>query len=312
MAGIIAAARNNGGIVGTAWNTRVLPIKISADEPNKFESNTIAAFQFAVNRGARVINFSYTSNEPTDALARVLRNSPADFLFVVPAGNEGVGSSGNATYPASYSIDRMIVVMSDDTDGGQSRQRGSGTRIDIAAPAEAIYPIPCDPPKNTKCYQSGASSSNSTAFVSGAAALLWSIYPEWKAEHIRWRLLENGLREEELGGSLGPPRRLNLERMMFPVRFNAATDLRQIHAAKLQSIELKKKPLPKQLDISTSFPEGMCETVELALLRTNRPSREFLTPKKAKKGDTVQFLATCHRARETHYTARSVSYEIID
>jgi subtilisin family serine protease len=216
MAGIIAAARYNGGMIGTAWNTQLLPIRISSNDETTTEMAAMDAVRYAVERGARVINFSYASNEPTESLRRLLLELPGNFLFVVAAGNDGM-QSGGRIYPASYAIPRMVVVTSHDLRGHPDGAIGAGARIDIAAPGDAVYPIPCKPSASGKCYEiDGASTSNAAAYVSGAAALLRSAHPYWSAASIKRRILETADHEPKLARVMKEPRRLNLARMMEP------------------------------------------------------------------------------------------------
>jgi subtilisin family serine protease len=216
MAGIVAAARYNGGMIGTAWNTQLLPIRISSNAETTSEMAAVDAVRYAVSRGARVINFSYASNEPTESLRELLLGLPGNFLFVVAAGNDGMQSSGRI-YPASYSIPRMVVVTSHDVRGNPDGAIGADAQIDIAAPGDAVYPIPCKPSASGKCYEiDGASTSNAAAYVSGAAALLWSAHPYWSAASIKRRILETADPEPKLARVMQQPRRLNLARMMEP------------------------------------------------------------------------------------------------
>ena len=148
--------------------------------------------------------------------------------------------------------------------------------------------------------------------MSGAAALLWSVYGDWSFADIKWRIEESAVDEPNLAPCMAPPRRLNLESMMYPVKFKSADSQRRIKSATLRSMDLTKKHLPDEVDVSYTFPAGLCSSVNVDLVRAHVPAPELLNAGSVKKGDSVQFLATCHRTHGVQYTARSVAYDIID
>jgi len=313
MAGIIAATRHNGWMIGTAWNTRILPIRISAEGQFTFDVAAAAAVRCAKRRGAKVMNFSLGGDVPTPLLVDALMTATGNWLFVVSAGNSGESLQSRPDYPAYYNINRMMVVMSHDINGRRELSSAWGTNVDLAAPGYAMYPKPCRTSAIEKCFGFARdSTSNATAFVSGAAALLWSVYDEWSYTDIKWRILETADEEPNLRPYMNVPRRLNLGRMMYPVAFQSADNNQRIRAVTLQSIDLSTKPLPAELDLSKAFPKGMCDSMNVELVRSNTAPPESLKSAEVKKGDAVQFLATCLRVRGKPYTARSVTYEVID
>jgi hypothetical protein len=207
----------------------------------------------------------------------------------------------------------MIVVMSHDGDGRREGISSWSPNVDIAAPGYAMFPVLCNTTEIKNCYRfEGNSTSNAAAYVSGAAALLWSVYGDWSFADIKWRITENAIEEPQLDQCMPKPRRLNLERMMFPVKFKIADSHRRIKSATLQSFDLRKKPLSAEVDLDSTFPPRLCKSVNVDLVRARTSPQESLNPANVKKGDTVQIFATCHRTHGLHYTARSVAYEIVD
>jgi hypothetical protein len=313
MAGTIAAARFNGGIVGMAWNTLVLPIKATNEFGQSNDGDASKAIEYALSHGARVLNLSFNSDAPTTAIKRVLDSSNRPFLLMVPAGNNprDLDAPGQHSYPASLKDkQRILAVMShDDQDRRESTSGWGKETVDIAAPGAMYSSKICT---GTACYSlSKLSTSNATSYVSGAAALLWSRYPDWHPADIRWRILENAKRAEKLVDFLDPPRRLDLERMMFPVRFIVADADRRIHRSALQAVDLTQQALPAKFDLSTTFPPGMCKSTTVDLIRANQSVQQSLSPSQAAIGDAIQFIATCHRTAGANYTALSVIYQVI-
>jgi hypothetical protein len=314
MAGIIAAARGNGGIVGTAYNTKVMPLNVTNEFGFTNDALVSEAIEHALSHGARVLNLSFVSDARTTSIERVINEATQDFLMIVPAGNvsRNIDLEGKESFPASLkNKQKILVVMShDSTDSRESVSAWGNETVDIAAPGAVDSAVICI---GSVCYgYSENSTSNAAAYVSGAAALLWSMYPDWKGQDIRWRILATRLRADTLAPFMGPPQKLNLERMMFPVSFLGADEQRRIRKMKLRAIDLASASSSSQFDLSTTFPDGMCASTEVALIRANGSAQELLVPEMVNEGDSVQFLATGHRSTGSRYTARSVVYEIID
>jgi hypothetical protein len=313
MAGTIAAARGNGGIVGTAYNTRVMPLNVTDEFGFTNDALVSQAIEHALAHGARVLNLSFASDARTPSIERVINEATQDFLLVVPAGNvsRNLDLEGKESYPASLkNKQKVLVVMSHDaTDHRESVSAWGKETVDIAAPGAVDSTLICT--GSVRYGSSENSTSNAASYVSGAAALLWSIYPDWKAKDIRWRILANRLRADNLAPFMDPPQKLNLERMMFPVRFLGADDQRKISKTKLRAFELAKGSASALFDLSSTFPEGMCVSTEMTLIRAHDAAQERVATEALEEGDAVQFLATGHRATGSRCTARSVAYEII-
>ncbi len=104
VAMIAAAARNNAGIVGIAYDATIVALR--ADEPGSCASSTATTdgclfndrdiatgIDRAVSAGATVINLSLGGDAPSSSLlTAVQRASAAGVVVVVSAGNEGDGS----------------------------------------------------------------------------------------------------------------------------------------------------------------------------------------------------------------------------
>ena len=109
-AGIIAACDNNLGVKGIAYNSKIIPIKISFGDCYEDE-NVIEAFEYALNAGADIISCSWGGGSPSPAIKNVID-------IVSNYGRNGLGcpilfSSGNknkSTINMHASLSNTIAV----------------------------------------------------------------------------------------------------------------------------------------------------------------------------------------------------------
>ncbi|HTG45742.1 MAG TPA: S8 family peptidase, partial [Verrucomicrobiae bacterium] len=101
VAGIIGAQGNNGlGTVGVCWDVSLMALKAFDDQGNGTVADAIAAIEYAVRNGARVVNASWGLDEKSRALEEAVQSaSNAGVLFVAAAGNN---RSDDPSYPASF------------------------------------------------------------------------------------------------------------------------------------------------------------------------------------------------------------------
>lgn len=167
VAGVLAAVANNGvGIAGLAPAVRVLPIKVSVADTSAFTASTVAqAVDYAVAKGARVINLSVTFDQPTELLRLSIRSALDRGIAVVAAAGN---SAGPVAFPAN--LPGVIAVAATDRQGGLYITSNRGPEVAIAAPGADIL---------TTTLRAGYASQNGTSFaapmVAGAMAALMSI-----------------------------------------------------------------------------------------------------------------------------------------
>jgi thermitase len=167
IAGIISANSNNGiGITGVAPECRLMNIKI-ADDTGECQSSVLAeGIVWASDNGASVINISVGFREPLPELADAVDYAwKRGAVITVAAGNQGTECP---TYPAYY--ERCIAVAATGQDGILAPLSNYGIWVDVAAPGFNIYSTL---PDNGYDYKTGTSFA--TAYVSGLAALLFSL-----------------------------------------------------------------------------------------------------------------------------------------
>lgn len=181
-----AASNNNEGVTGVSWGSPILPCKVIAANGQGLESDAAAAVVYAVNLGVKVINMSL-SGEDTPALHDAIDYAwDHGSICIVASGNEGTNVP---SYPASYPK-AMAVGGSNENDqrwvqdpflgGGGSNY---GSYISVVAPGDSI--TSAGPEHDYQC-QSGTSAA--APFVSGVAALLWSVHPTWSNAQIKFQI----------------------------------------------------------------------------------------------------------------------------
>lgn len=204
VAGVIGAETDNGlGISGICWNARLLPIRAFNEDAKSDVFTVSEAILWAADNGARVINMSFggpdIENNLTLRSAVEYARLEKDIVLVGAAGNEGLG---DVWYPSAYRDVVLSVAATDYNDIYQTLSTtggewGSnyGPEVDLAAPGVLILSTwPLDRPLRSRPgwegYAYGAKTSMSTAFVSGAAALLRSHRPELKAGQVETILFQ--------------------------------------------------------------------------------------------------------------------------
>jgi subtilisin family serine protease len=178
VAGIIAAARDNGiGIAGIARVT-LIPIAVLDGNGNGSCLNVALAVLEAVARGASILNLSLSCTDYAPLHLAVQAATQAGALVVAAAGNVG---SGCPAYPAAYPEVLSVAALANSTDVASLSCAGS--YVELSAPGMDIlstYP--------GGAYRNDSGTSMATPHVSGIAALVKSRFPTMDGAAIRARL----------------------------------------------------------------------------------------------------------------------------
>lgn len=216
VAGIIAGKDNGYGVTGVAPAAQVIPIRLIADDGQVSISQIIAAHYKAVELGAKIINNSWGSYDPTLPTGSMLELSDLEkemyedialnshdgkgTLVIFASGNSGASNFYNA--PEARLPYTFAVGATDSTD-----QRVSysvyGTELDVVAPgggAQGIYTtdrgdVKIKGKNKVRKYVMGYEKGDYTGtfrgtsaaapVVAGVAALVWSINPDLSAEEVK-------------------------------------------------------------------------------------------------------------------------------
>ncbi|MET8230045.1 type VII secretion-associated serine protease mycosin [Micromonospora sp. NPDC005298] len=181
MAGLIAAHGRGGnlGALGIAPESNVLPIRIQVTDAEGDSDDLAAGIEYAVSRGAKVVSISSVAGPNLNLQKAVESAIQADVLVIAAAGN--LPRDRYVSFPASYP--GVIAVGGIDRDGNRAAESVTGPEIDVVAPSVDIYSTSI----NGK-YRKGTGTSDATAIVAGAAALIRSKYPYLPAREVAHRI----------------------------------------------------------------------------------------------------------------------------
>lgn len=184
-----AVGNNNQGIAGVNWTAAVMGVGF---EDSRSSATAIKAIDWVVQAkqagvNVRVINASFgfmgTGQADTDEIAKAGAN---DILVVAAAGNNAANNDTSPVYPCNYgAANEICVAATDQNDQLWSQSNYGSNSVDLAAPGVNI----CSGSPNDSCDASGT--SEATAFVSGAAALLAAHDSSLTATQIKAAILDN-------------------------------------------------------------------------------------------------------------------------
>lgn len=207
VASLIGAKGDNGsGIAGVAWNVRIMPVVALDAEGNGYTTDVANAIRYAVDNGASIINLSLEGYGNAPAIEEALSYAREHgVLTVAAAGNadvmEGDDLDKEPVFPACLSHDPSFGVFgvgSLNRDGQKAAYANIGSCILVSAPGEEIFGArpTVTRSEGTEGVVAGyegdfSGTSLATPLVSGAAALLKSVRPDWGWAELREWLLSS-------------------------------------------------------------------------------------------------------------------------
>ena len=213
-AGTIGAVGGNGvGVSGVNQKVSIMAVRFLNGQGKGGTSDAIKAIDYAISRGAKVLNNSWGGKGSVNRALRdaISRSERAGALFVASAGNDGTNNDRSPSYPASYTdIPNVIsVAATSSSDALGSFSNYGAKSVHVGAPGVSIYSTR---PGNSYGYMSGTSMAG--PHVAGAAALLWAQNPGASYAEIKRRLLNSGDVVSSLAGKTITGRRINVQRAM--------------------------------------------------------------------------------------------------
>lgn len=233
VAGIIGAKGDNGlGIAGVMWNVKLMALKILGPNTTQtegciggFVSDEIAAIDYALKKGAKVINASYHSagycKSEFDAIAAA---NTWQVLFIAAAGNGGddlIGDNNDSlpVFPASYSdpkyggLPNIISVAATDQNDRRASFSNFGLKsVHVAAPG--VYILSTVPQDMYADKEFNWGTSMAAPHVSGLAGLLFSYYDGNQNTKFDYSMVRNTIlrcvdKQETLDGWIQTGGRIN-------------------------------------------------------------------------------------------------------
>jgi hypothetical protein len=182
VAGIMCATGNNGvGVAGMSWVGTIMALRagFNANDGNGYlpESATLPAILYAVANGAKIINMSYggggyASNEQEAMTSAWTQGA----MLFAASGNDGVSTT---QYPAAY--EDVIAVNATNSQDRLASWSNRGTWTDLCAPGAN--------PGIMSTVINGYGEMEGTSMASpncgGAAALVWSVFPNMTNAQVR-------------------------------------------------------------------------------------------------------------------------------
>jgi hypothetical protein len=202
MASIVAATDAPGGMLGVAPRATILPIAVPlvGVESRVRSDRTVAAIDYAVAHGADIISMSFGERRnpdtatvpcPDSTQAAIFRALAKGVLVVAAAGNDG--EQGSPVTDPSVCLGVISVAAIDATH--QPAPFSSRHRyVSVSAPGVQVLSL-----NRANDLYVGDGTSQATALVSGALALIWSAHRTESNRQIAARLMA-GLRDVAASG----------------------------------------------------------------------------------------------------------------
>lgn len=281
VAGIIGAVGNNGrGITGVAWKVKLMACKFLDFNGEGDTSDAIEAIDYARRMGAHIINASFGGPDYSSSLYTAIQNArTAGVIVVAAAGNEIMDIDQMPMYPASYTLDNIVVVggtsRSDAIDLGYSNWGATG--VDLFAPGSGIFSTWGS---DDTAYRSSSGTSMATPHVAGALALMKARFTNLTSSQLISRLLNSVDVLPGLTGRCRTGGRLNLAKALGPdpaASFSASTLIGEPPL----TVTFTNQSLGELRSLTWSFGDGSAES------SASQPTHVFTAPGEFKVRLTV-------------------------
>lgn len=214
VAGTIGAKADDTGVVGVAWNVRMISGKFLGPRGGTIANAIKATDYFTDLKTKRGLAVVATNNSwggggfSQGMLDAITRANTANILFIAAAGNDGRDNDSTASYPSGYAVDNVIAVAAIDQYGSIASFSNYGARtVDLGAPGVSVNSTTAF---NT--YSSYSGTSMATPHVTGAAVLYAAATPGATAAALKQSILDGAFATQtaSLAGKTVTGGRLNV------------------------------------------------------------------------------------------------------
>lgn len=263
VAGIIAAQKNDSGIIGIAPNVQLYAIKAMNNRGSGSTAQITKGVEWAIQNKIDILNLSISISVNDRPLELMLQEAYKQGMIIISAaGNEGgSGQMDTMTYPAKYSS--VIAVGAVNNDFSREENSSIGPSMEFAAPGTEIfstYPKELDEWDNKiDGYRNLTGTSMAAPHVAGVFAIYKEQYPG--LTNVKLREMAQATAKD-----LGTPGRDNV------YGFGAIQYEKEIKAVPFIQAAIKKGGISftlknSELATSPSLKEG---TTELKSTGTNK------------------------------------------
>lgn len=210
VAGVIGAAGNNGvGIAGVAWNVKIMSLRFIGPGGSGFVSDEIECIDYAIAKGAHLINASFGGSSYSQALFDAMKRArDASIIVVCSAGNDSDNNDVGAHYPSGFLLDNIVAVANTTRNDALATSSAFGSgMVELGAPGTSILTAGHTADNE---YRIMSGTSFSAPMVTGALALLKARFPQDTYRELINRLLRGVDRIPALAGKTITGGRLNV------------------------------------------------------------------------------------------------------
>lgn len=200
VSGVIGASTNNSstvttGIAGICWSCKIMPLRVVNDSGFAYDSDIVDAINYAVNKGAKVINMSLGGPGYSQPLQDAITNAWNNGVLVVSASGNFAASASDS-YPGGSSSSLSVGAI--DYLDQVAWYSNTGQKLDVVAPGDYVLSSYIN--SSNGCVGSGfyvcaSGTSMASPHVAGLAALLFDLHKNdvtpWTAKQVRYALLQN-------------------------------------------------------------------------------------------------------------------------
>lgn len=189
IAHIIAGDLETPGGRGIAPRASIIPVDFM-DKEGGDEFNAISGVEYAIKRGAKIVNNSWISPCSQLLKSKYRKWDNDGVLLINAAGNHSLNLDNYPEYSSNYVGPSFLAVGSVDPSHMKAGFSNFGPSVLLYAPGTNIWTAHSFTQFPAQLIQVSGT-SYSAAITSGAAALIWSKNPQWTNQMVKSHLVTN-------------------------------------------------------------------------------------------------------------------------